>query len=401
MGLINSLKVAAIKAADFVNAHHDPFEPFTRPAQPKFPETLATKAALFEKDLADFAIRGGTIYQYRIPIPVGSPLDLGDQALHHGLATAMWAFKGDYEKIAFFLVGLRDQQPNGRLIRGIDEKGNTMEDASNDQATGHLLGLWAAWFYGNPAQRIMASTLTDIWTSNVLANGHALVNPDGKPTTYGALIQGWRTDPLRLTLCLAIYCVAYAMTGNTKYRTAYQEIGTKYLDLIPYPKVKFLWWDTNYDTHRAAIHLMLLAKHGPFSIEARDGLLRLRFLVSKEGNIWINALCAMGLEEKTLDDREMALKVLSEFTLADKQYNTGKVNSDDANVEKTIWNDEWVSRQPLPRWRVSAQDNFWTRNLYAIDFRNQGDPADSRYNGMDFLTAYYLCRKLGILNEND
>jgi len=101
----------------------------------------------------------------------------------------------------------------------------------------------------------------------------------------------------------------------------------------------------------------------------------------------------------------VGLKVLSEFTLADKQVNEGR----DARKSRllpacggeTVWNDKWVSRQPMPRWATRAQDFVWQRNLHSLDAGSDGASADSRLNGGDWLCAYWLSRLTGILNAND
>lgn len=400
--MLSWLKAKAIQATDWINAHHDPFDDFTRPPQPKYLVPLHELAEVFENDLYEnFLIEGGRIVNYRIPLPLGSPLDLGDQSLWHGIASGTEALSGR-ERCEMVLKGLKRQQPDGHLIRGLDLN-RIQQDASNDQASGHLFGLYAMWKWGPRKLRDECSLILDQWADQILFHDHAMTNMDGDVTTYGQLVNGWKTDPLRLSLCLAIYSAAMVMTGANRYRLAYNELYSKYRALLPYPKVKLLWLDTLYDTHRAAIHLAILSDihFGLRGEPYRDGLVRLRNMVRKQGNIWVNALCAWGLGIQHVDDRPLALKVLSEFTLEDKQYNGGRANSDDPVIKKTTWNGEWVSRQPLPRWKVSAQDFFWQRSLYAIDFRQASSPPDSRYNGLDFLAAYRLSLKTGILNECD
>src|SRR5262249_32620321 len=86
--MISFLKARVLDGVDLLDRANDPFPAFDRPALPKYPETLCTKAMKFEVDLLDnFRIREGTILQYRIPLPIGSPLDLGDQSLWHGVMT--------------------------------------------------------------------------------------------------------------------------------------------------------------------------------------------------------------------------------------------------------------------------------------------------------------------------
>lgn len=407
MNLLSKFKVSAIKLADALNAAHDPFQEFTRPAMTVDQLSLAEKAQRLEDDLLSaFMIRGGTIINYRIPLDPRLPLDLGDQALWHGIYTAMFALKYRVTQdpkvctiLSALVQGLADQQPDGRLIRGIDDSGRIQADASNDQASGHLLGLYFAWLFGEPDTAKKAVELMDEWANRILVEGGRMKNPDGSTTTYGQLINGWKTDPLRLTLCLAIYGAAFQMTGSFRYLQAYSELMHTYGDLALYPKVRLLWLDTVYDTHRAAMHLAVL-QNISIDFPGMAAVQRLRKQVSKQGNIWVNALCALA-DKRADDDTAIAEKVLSEFSAAPPFYNSGVDLTGSVLVSacggQMLWNDDWVSRQPVPRWAMANEDFSWQRNLYSIAFRKQSDPPDSRYNGGAFLAAYWLCRLMKIL----
>jgi hypothetical protein len=219
------------------------------------------------------------------------------------------------------------------------------------------------------------------------------------------LEQGWKSDPLRITLALAIYAVGATLCRIPEFAKAYSDLFEKYKPILAYPKVKLWWVENHNDTHRAAIHLAILADLT--TGDARDlyvmGLERIRAMVSKLGNIWVSALCAWGRGLQWRDDRDLALKVLSEFTLADKQYNPGRDNTNySASWFKPIlWNGVYMANQPLPRWIARSQDFFWQRNLRSLDPGSHGAPADSRLNGGDFLAAYWLSRLMGILSADD
>lgn len=447
--LISRLKAAAIRAADTVNALHDPFQEFTRTAVPKYPQTLSEKAQKFEDDfllrfMLDHPLSNqGVIGNYRIPLPIGSPLDLGDQALWHGIYMAMFAFKyaalnrsrdpkimiGSPEEqnaslqVMKMISGCKSHQyahgeGKARLIRGVDETGRWQDDASNDTATGHMAGLYYAWEYGPSLVKPAAALYMENLAVELIDHEYALVKADGTPTTFGALDQGWKTDPLRLTLLLAILRATHKMTGDSAFKTHYDELLKAYAPIVPYPKVKLLWMDNKNDTHRAAIHLSILARleddpnqRVPFL----QGLERLWSIERKSGNAWVGFLCAMhGVVPAC--DIDICKKVLSEFTTEDKQFNSERINStgehataaevfciapgqlSGVGVKKTLWNNEWVTAQPLPRWMCSAQDFFWQRSLYTID--KAGGP-DSIYNGGDFLAAYWLGRLLEKIKDTE
>src|SRR5580765_2778254 len=94
MSLIQSIKALAIRATDTLNKFNDPFDPFTRPAFPKENKPLHVFEQEFYRDLVtNFWGCDGRVLLHRIPLPQGSPLDTGDQAIWHGIFTAMLALR--------------------------------------------------------------------------------------------------------------------------------------------------------------------------------------------------------------------------------------------------------------------------------------------------------------------
>ncbi len=428
MGLIESLKAAAICGADLANKINDPFDDFTRPALPKEPKKLCDLESEFYQDLvSNFWGCDGQVLLHRLPLPLGSPLDTGDQAIWHGVYTAVLAIRyhlqtaekqtDTYGYLVDAVKGLQlHQMVHGealpRLVRGVSDDCKTwQDDASNDSATGHLLGIYCVWKYGPPALQPVLQVLAAGLGTELLAHHHGLAGPDGKPTTYGALEQGWKTDPLRISLALAIYAVAATVCRAKPFMDAYSDLWKKYHRLASYPKVKLWWLDNQNDTHRAAIHLALLADTttGKPRDEYVKGLDRIEDMTAKIGNVWVNALCQFGRGGAILrpGTRETTRKVLSEFTLKNKQYNIGHDNEIDPRWQqepwfrKVLWNGTYMANQPLPRWLVRTQDFFWQRNLRSLDVGSAGAQPDSRLNGGDYLAAYWLSRLTGILSADD
>ncbi len=426
--MIEWLKAKAIQTADAINRHHDPFPAFDRPGvHPGSPKKLSELEAEFYDDLVQhFWGCDGQVLLHRIPLPVGSPIDTGDQAIWHGIYTGVLALRyyqvadpGQASRVYGDLVeavkGLQIHQTvpgeaTPRLIRGVsDDFEMWQDDASNDSATGHLFGIYGVWKWGPASLRPICHVLAAGLAAEILRNDHALIRADGSKTTYGALVDGWKSDPLRISLALAIYAVAATITRQPAFMKAYSDLYVRFKTMVPYAKVKFLWAENYNDTHRAAIHLAILADcaMGPAQLIYQGGLSRIREMVAKDGNVWVNALCAWGREVQWRDDQEVAVKVLSEFTLRDKQFNEGRDNSIRLPpagfpwFRKVLWNGKWMANQPLPRWMVRSQDFFWQRNLRSLDVGSEGAPADSRLNGGDFLAAYWLSRMTGILAPGD
>jgi len=427
MGLIESIKAVAIRGADALNKLNDPFPPFDRPALPKEPKKLSDLELEFYQDLVgSFWGCDGQVLLHRIPLPTGSPLDTGDQAIWHGVYSAMLALRyrlmyvadknsTTYDDLVQSVKGMQLHQTihgelKPRLIRGVaDDLKTWQDDASNDSATGHLLGIYATWKWGPPTLQPVCAQLLGGLALELLEHNHSLVGPNGAPTTYGALEQGWKTDPLRISLALAIYAAGATVCRSGAFAKAYSDLFKKYGTLACYPKVKLWWLDNANDTHRAAIHLAILADTttGAPHDSYRAGLRRVQDMALKDGNVWVLALCAFALQEHHPDIRPLTLKVLSEFTLADKQFNPGRDNYASLHpingwqYKPVLWNGKYMANQPLPRWAVRAQDFFWQRNLRSLDVGSSGAQADSRLNGGDFLAAYWLARSAGVLNAMD
>lgn len=405
---------AIIKGTGIATAYHltnliEPYQAFTRAADPKDNLKLWDKAARFDAIIREkFMLRGGTIQTYRIPLPEGSPMDLGDQALWHGVYTGSEAIQfaidkspGTGGRVVQFVQGLADQQPGGMLIRGIDESGSTMLNCSNDSGCGHLFGLFGVLRCGPVEAQAQAVALIEQWTDQIQAHGGALHNPDGNPTTYGALDQGWKSDPLRMTLLLAILRTAYEATKSPTFIRRYQELKSQHYEMLAYPFARFLWLHKVTDAHRAAIQLHILAELDPHDPVYRWGLKHLMDYARKSGNIWMLALCGRHLKYEE-GDRDLAIKVLSEFSVEEKTFNVGKRLSEVIpEKERVKWGGEYVSRQPYPVHRRTSQDFYFSRHPWSLDGRGQGERPDSMLNGGDFLAAYRLGLMTGLFNEGD
>jgi hypothetical protein len=404
---------AGIQAADFINDKIDPFEEFTRPACVKYPETLAVKAAKFEKDMERFAIFDGQIYSYNLPVSGRiEDIDIGDQCIWHGIYTAMWALKfGAGEepadttmKLYSCLNGMKKLLVKQRLLRGVSPAGPVRDDPSNDSLTGYLAGLYFAWTYGPNILKDKVGDLALNLASGLRSNNYDLVDASGKVTPHGALLNGDLTDPLRLTEVLALMKIK-EMCGY-KLDSLYDELVYKFRSILMYPKVNLLWWDTVYDTHRAAIHLHILTaleKNLDLKLVYAGGLDRLYNKVRKSGNVWAMYLCmptSQASTEKLDFDRNVCKKVLSEFTLEDKNLVVEKLNHD-APEAKLKWGSELFFKQPYPRWKSGSQDFFWQRNLYAVDNWSGVKTPYVIYNGGDYLIAYWLGRLKGFISKTD
>jgi hypothetical protein len=417
----NIVKVGVIWITDTVNLIWSPFTSFTRSMTLKRPEPLDVKAASFETALANFNHNG---IVYDSTISWGNNFDdVGDEALWHGITVAMWGIKYsvtndpiDLEKIRSGMVGLDLHQtahgePVRRLIRGVQDplnpKTSFIDDVSNDGATGHILGIYYAWKYGDADIKQKATVLVRGIADEILNNNYCLIGPTGAATTYGMLIDGWLTNPMSLTVCLAILKVASAITADPKYETTYQDVLSTYgcIDLYKYPKVSFLTFNNWNDDHRAAIHLSILAdldvaNNNKFV----DGLKRIWKLNKDTGNAWIAYLCGKHFN-LTKVDLNPSITRLNEF-YAEDENNIQKINSTNPavgglgiTIKKYVilWflTGNLVSTQPLPLWWTGSQDFRWQRCPYSVDDWVGTTTPNQVFFGVDFLIAYWGFKQLG------
>jgi hypothetical protein len=411
----NIIKVGAIWLADMINLVWNPFDKFTRHMILKYPESLDIKAQKFEANLANF-YHDNIVYDSTISWSTNFD-DVGDEALWHGVTIAMLAMKysvtkdpNDLEKIRAGMVGLNLHQtahgePVRRLIRGVQDplnpKTTFIDDVSNDGASGHILGIYYAWKYGDDAIKQQAQVLARGIADEILTNNYCLIGPTGSATTYGQLIDGWLTNPMCLTLCMAIFQVAYTLTGDLKYNIAYHDICDVYgcVNLFKYPKISFLTWNNWNDDHRAAIHLSILADlvlddAQPFV----DGLKRIWRLNKKSGNAWIAYLCGKHFDIPK-EELNPCITLLNEFYVENKN-DMQMINSTNPNIEKLgievfeysiaeFITGAFVCTQPLPLWWTGAQDFRWQRCLYSSDDWIGTTTPNQIFFGVDFLVAYW------------
>lgn len=375
MIFVNLIKVGAIWLADTINRLFYPFEEkrFNTPAD------LPDLEAKFSKDIeANFKNQGWFLYQKPMPE------DAGDEALFQGLYLGMRTLKGaniDQEFDAF-----QSLFHNDILIRGYTADLGINDTTSNDSATGALFALYCIWQYRGS----MANHIITRWAQRICDSGYALTDLNGVPTKYGQLEDGWKTDPLRMTLLLALLSLAAKIDRGT-FEPHYEKLYAKYREILPYPKVRLLWWDTDYDTHRAAIHLHILWELTRDSLY-KGGLLRLHRITKRENNAWAQVLCS-----PVLGPEELNLTILNTFTLKRTAGCVETINS--GSVETVKWGAKLRAKQTLPIWRRGSQDFFWQRNMFSLDEWVGVHDISYFHSGLDFLLAYWMAKRMALTSR--
>jgi len=419
MSLLSAIKARALDAADRYTWATEPWDNFTRPliGTPNYlSSTFAFQENEYFQDLKDFRREG--LFLSRIPLPEGSPLDLGDSALWHGIYTAMlavrWHFVGDGTSEIMLKAALQalgkhqtwhgEAQP--RLIRGYDPRyPGWADDASNDTLTGHFFGIWAVLKWGPVELRDEAEQYLKNICDELANYNFCLIDNNKKPTPHGKLINGVLTDPLQYTLVHAIFSALRPY--SSRYEFLRQILYKKYKELIPYGKAAFGNYQNWNDDHRAAMHLLVISETDPESKEyVRKGVRRMWRYAKKRANPWVNALLAL---TETVDRdafnemRRQAWMVLGEYDLTARR-NEVPVDWREKYKLSPLWNPTVVtvkgiprSTQPLPLWARGAQDFFFQRCPFSVvDWQGVTEPM-SAFNAGDWLCAFWFSRLAGLL----
>jgi hypothetical protein len=391
MQILNVIKLLVIWLTDFVNWCYYPFD-----LKQTYGLPLQDLQKLDTLSIADLMARfmqpSGEFY-YTMP----RPADAGDTALFQGIATGMKILRGDDVTNQFNFI--KTLFPNNRLIRGYYGDGTMNDTTSNDSASGMLFFFYCAIRFGSSQVHQEASDLLVAWLRQLKADNWSLCAQDGTPTTYGVLDNGILTDPLRVTILLGL--LVLGVTCSSEFVDDYNYIHDKYILILSYPKVKFLWWDTKYDTHRAAINLHVLY------VMTRDnrykrGLERIWRITKKENNAWVYTLCYPALDDKS--ESAFVNIMLSTFDLAKRQL--GDLQSINDDQPAVTWPKQLPfglttpvqrSVSPLPLNKRGSQDFFWQRDMNSLDEWVGNTSPDVYHSMLDFLVCYNLAKKLGVL----
>jgi hypothetical protein len=384
MLIFNWIKVAIVCLADTINRLYDPFDKnLELPIVSQLPD-LDNK---FAAELDDEFMMPSGEFLYEHP----RPNDSGDTALWQGICVGMKILRRN--DVTAQLRFLKSLFINNALIRGYHYGTNLPNDTtSNDSATGPLFAFYCALRFGDESVKADAGEILLPWVKNLKDHGWALVNQSGQPTKYGKLENGVLTDPLRITLLLAILSVA--MAYDPSYNDDYMELYKKYKPILAYPKVKLLWLDTPYDTHRATIGLHILYWMTKDAVY-KKGLQRIWRITEKENDAWVLALCLEALKEKPeLDDLiERIADILATFDYNKRQMgNIECINSDKWPGVK--WGSKIRSKKALPLNLRSSQDFFWQRHMFSLDESVGNKTPSAFHSGLDFLVCYHLAKKL-------
>jgi hypothetical protein len=252
-----------------------------------------------------------------------------------------------------------------------------------------LFAFYCALRFGDESVKAAAGEMLLPWVKNLKEHNWALVAQNGQPTPFGQLDNGIiMTDPLRITLLLAI--LSLAMAYDPSYHADYVQLYAKYKPILAYPKVKLLWLDTSYDTHRAAISLHILYWMTRDEVY-KKGLKRIWRISKKSNNAWVAVLCAEAIEENVDNYVE---NVLCTFDYQIRQF--GNMQTLNTGWPSVKWGDKYRAKKPLPFNKRGSQDFFWQRHPFSLAEWVGVTVPDTFHSGLDFLVCLHLARKLGL-----
>lgn len=420
MLLGNLTYVGLVKFADLYTKLTDPFDDFKRQPMPSSLRSLEEKEDVFFTDLVSnfkaIDANGTIVWNYKRM--ENGHLDLGDQALWHGVTTYMLCMKykqrpttGLTELIIKSARGMMLHQrvaweTRPRLVRGVsDSVGREFQDdASNDTLTGHVLGLYGLVRCGIPEAAAIGVQLARSMADSLIDHKMCLTNADGSPTKHGKLVNGLLADGLNLAVGLTVLKLASSTWYGRLdyYEEVYESLVKKYKQRIPYGHVTLGSWGHDYDAHRPAICYSILAdleKDHDINRLYIKGLMRSWKRERKSRNPWIYYLMRRVM---LLDPTDLSgcLIRLAEMEPSQKAYVQQRINSTD----EAFWKARGVrffkrkgkirSSQPLPLWKMGSQDFFWQRCQYSVDDWIGLTEGQFEHNGVDFLIAYWGFREL-------
>ncbi|MBI4577816.1 MAG: hypothetical protein HY722_16265 [Planctomycetes bacterium] len=401
---------------------------------------LAEKARLFEERLARRFLSSEGVLIYRRPSAApdalaGAPYgDLADAAAWTGALLAAEAYRaglrGDPEalgRVGHVLSGveclLAVTGVRGLLARTVDpaphpgaewHRGAAPHeglwwrgDVSRDQYAGVVFGLGAVLeTVGDPALRARAGEAAAAMADHLLDHGLAIVDVDGERTTHGDLRGRILGLPIGVNalIDLAVLRVAWEGTGREPYRRAYRRLVCR-----GYPRIA--WWmkvqafgRTNPSNDVMGFHALavLLPREEDPEVRGDYGaaLERAWSFVGEEGNALFAAVyvAARGLDAARA--AASARETLRLFPLDRRAFEVDLRGARD--IPRSFWRDRKGEAQAsvaLPVNLRGASSYQWKSSPYALRAA-PGARGELEYSGVDYLAAYWLARRAGVVDAD-
>lgn len=302
-------------------------------------------------------------------------------------------------------IGEDIQPSDGEWHTTADGKWRWKADTSSDEIVGHYFG-YAVYYdlVADETERQKIRGVVTRMTDHILNNNYQLIDVDGKRTRWGwwAPEDIWE-DPdetgLRALHMLAHLRTAHHITGNARYRQAYEELISKhrYHLLMRNQKINYPGRVNHSDDELAFL------SYYPLLVYEKDAKLREVYLQSLERSwqverpernpLW-NFIYAACSGEKEFD-REDSIRTLREIPMDLIEWTV--TNSHRLDVPMDLLADRFKRQQALI---VLPYDELpmtkWNGNPYRIDGGNGGRRED---DGAYFLLPYWMGRYHKLIGE--
>lgn len=299
------------------------------------------------------------------------------------------------------------ERPTWRQGQGAWSAYRWMGDASVDQYAGVFFGYAAAYEAVSDAIRRRAiaqrvATLVD----RLVSHGWRIVDANGKPTKHSDLTGGVLTEPLNSLLALSFAKVAVAVSGEERFVRAYERLVDRGYARTAV-RARDPWWEYLFGVNHSDNNLAFLGLYPLIRLEQdpdllgsyRQALRRLWGVVRHEGNPFFT-FSAHALEAPEWRDEAAlaaAVQTLARFPFPKRDDTI--LASSRRDVCRAWFDDRHGDPQacePLPIDQRPRSSFEWASNPYRMD--RHGDPRTS-LAGVDFLVAYWMGRRHGLLTD--
>lgn len=285
-------------------------------------------------------------------------------------------------------------------------------DTSSDELVGHFFAYEAAYdLLSEEAERRAIRAVVEHIASHLLEHGMKLAGYGGRVTRWGnysseyfATPEGREEAPLSSLELLSHLRVAYHITGEQKFLTAYQELATKpgYLSNM-LRMAKKIPAEINYsDEELAFLSFYPLLRLGPPPQVEQDARLRAEYRLALEG-LWRRV---RNEENPLWNFIYQACTGAKEYAAQDARRTLQRIPLD--TVSWTVHNSQRTDLEVMPRRgrfgekqsRHAIAPNErrvmkWNGNPFELD---GGDDGRSEDEGAFFLLPYWLGRYHGLIS---
>lgn len=284
-----------------------------------------------------------------------------------------------------------------------------MGDVSVDQYAGVFFGYAAAHeAVEDAATRAAIADRVGRLVDRLIDRGWRIVDADGRPTKHSDLSGGLLTEPLNALLALAFAKVAARVTDEPRFAEAYRVLTARgYARTAAVARDK--WWEYLFGVNHSDNNLAYLGYYPLIRLEDDPGLLdqyrkgvtRAWRVVRVEGNP-LFAFITQAVEAPGWRDDEAlarAVDTLARFPFPKRDEIVR--NSLRRGICRSWFDDRLGHPQacaPLPVDERPRSSFEWSSNPYRMD--RMGDPRVA-LAGVDYLLAYWLGRRHGILSDAD